>query len=59
MTEDGGQSEGNLRWGDGFVLVYAINDRRSFAGVAQLKQHLDLTKKTNAQCMLVGNKVRY
>ncbi|CAL1528318.1 unnamed protein product [Lymnaea stagnalis] len=51
------QQEGNIRWADGFVLVYAINDRQSFEAAGTLKQHLDQVKKTNVQCMLVGNKV--
>ncbi|BFZ04199.1 hypothetical protein BsWGS_07238 [Bradybaena similaris] len=50
------QHEGNFRWADGYMLVYAINDRQSFLAVGELKQHLDLVKKTNIQCLLVGNK---
>ncbi|XP_005108167.1 ras-related and estrogen-regulated growth inhibitor [Aplysia californica] len=55
--EDSIQQEGNIRWGDGFILVYAINDRHSFESAAALKHQLDHIKKTNVQCMLVGNKM--
>ncbi|XP_059152739.1 ras-related and estrogen-regulated growth inhibitor-like [Physella acuta] len=51
------QHEGNIRWADGFVLVYAINDRQSFEAAGVIKQHLDQVKKTNVLCTLVGNKV--
>lgn len=49
--------EGHVRWADGFILVYAINDRQSFEEVANIKQCLDEIKKTNVQCVLVGNKI--
>lgn len=49
--------EGHVRWADGFVLVYAINDKQSFEEMSQLKQNIDDIKKTNAQCVLVGNKI--
>ncbi|XP_052801153.1 ras-related and estrogen-regulated growth inhibitor-like [Mya arenaria] len=49
--------EGHVRWADGFVLVYAINDRHSFEEVSSIKQCLDEVKKTNVQCVLVGNKI--
>ena len=49
--------EGHVRWADGFVLVYAINDKQSFEEVANIKQYLDDVKKTNVQCVLVGNKM--
>ncbi|XP_052219367.1 ras-related and estrogen-regulated growth inhibitor-like [Dreissena polymorpha] len=49
--------EGHVRWADGFVLVYAVNDRNSFEEVANIKQSLDEIKKTNVQCVLVGNKI--
>lgn len=48
--------EGHVRWADGFVLVYAINDRQSFEDIYSIKQYLDEIKRTNVQCILVGNK---
>ncbi|XP_055996427.1 ras-related and estrogen-regulated growth inhibitor-like isoform X2 [Ostrea edulis] len=51
------QREGHIRWADGFILVYSINDRHSFEEVIKLKDYLDDVKKTNVQCVLVGNKV--
>ncbi|XP_025088229.1 ras-related and estrogen-regulated growth inhibitor-like [Pomacea canaliculata] len=51
------QREGGVRWADGYVLVYAINDRSSFGAIPSLKQFLDDVKKTNVQCVLVANKV--
>ncbi|XP_062595396.1 ras-related and estrogen-regulated growth inhibitor-like [Saccostrea cucullata] len=51
------QREGHIRWADGFILVYAINDRQSFEEVMKMKDFLDDIKKTNVQCVLVGNKV--
>ncbi|CAG2190771.1 ras-related and estrogen-regulated growth inhibitor-like [Mytilus galloprovincialis] len=48
--------EGGVRWADGFVLVYAINDRQSFEDITSIKQYIDETKKTNVQCVLVGSK---
>ncbi|CAG5119263.1 unnamed protein product [Candidula unifasciata] len=55
--DDSIHQEGNIRWAEGYILVYAINDRLSFEAVATLKQHLDQVKKTSVQCVLVGNKV--
>ncbi|KAL4240930.1 hypothetical protein ACF0H5_001713 [Mactra antiquata] len=49
--------EGHVRWADGFVLVYAVNDRQSFDEVCSIKQCIDDIKKTNTQCVLVGNKI--
>ncbi|CAG5115342.1 unnamed protein product, partial [Candidula unifasciata] len=54
--EETTQHEGNFRWADGYILVYAINDRQSFLAVGELKQQLDTIKKTSIQCLLVGNK---
>ncbi|XP_061171633.1 ras-related and estrogen-regulated growth inhibitor-like [Saccostrea echinata] len=51
------QREGHIRWADGFIFVYAINDRQSFEEVMKMKDYLDDIKKTNVQCVLVGNKV--
>ncbi|KAK3594023.1 hypothetical protein CHS0354_040776 [Potamilus streckersoni] len=48
--------EGHVRWGDGFVLVYGINDRHSFEEIQNIKQYLDDIKKTNLMCVLIGNK---
>lgn len=48
--------EGHVRWADGFVLVYSINDRQSFQDIYNIKTYLDEIKKTNVQCVLVGNK---
>ncbi|XP_045175907.1 ras-related and estrogen-regulated growth inhibitor-like [Mercenaria mercenaria] len=49
--------DGHVRWADGFVLVYAVNDRQSFEEACNLKQCIDDIKKTNVQCVLVGNKI--
>ncbi|KAK6190066.1 hypothetical protein SNE40_002005 [Patella caerulea] len=49
--------EGYVKWADGFILVYSITDRQSFEDVVNVKQYLDDVKKTNVQCVLVGNKV--
>ena len=49
--------EGHVRWADGFVLVYAINDKQSFEEVLNIKQTIDEIKKTNVQCVLIGNKI--
>ena len=38
------------------MIVYAINDRHSFEELSQIKQNIDDIKKTNALCVLVGNK---
>ncbi|XP_041365140.1 ras-related and estrogen-regulated growth inhibitor-like [Gigantopelta aegis] len=48
--------EGTIRWADGFVLVYAINDRDSFDEIIKLKEYIDDVKRTNVQCVLVANK---
>ena len=49
--------DGHVRWADGFVLVYAVNDRQSFEEICNIKQSIDEIKKTNVQCVLVGNKI--
>uniref|UniRef100_G3R7S9 small monomeric GTPase n=1 Tax=Gorilla gorilla gorilla TaxID=9595 RepID=G3R7S9_GORGO len=55
--EDTIQREGHMRWGEGFVLVYDITDRRSFEEVLPLKNILDEIKKPkNVTLILVGNK---
>ena len=52
----GEQMEGYIRWADGFIFVYAIDDRQSFENIKVVKQFVDDVKKTNVQCVLVGNK---
>ncbi|KAK1789526.1 hypothetical protein P4O66_015440, partial [Electrophorus voltai] len=55
--EDQLQREGNMRWGDGFVLVYDITDRGSFEDVAPLRGMLDEVRRPKlAPVVLVGNK---
>ncbi|ESO97655.1 hypothetical protein LOTGIDRAFT_104078 [Lottia gigantea] len=49
--------ESYVKWADGFILVYSITDKQSFDDVLQIKQYLDDVKRTNTQCVLVGNKV--
>ena len=56
MQEETIQREGGVRWADGYVLVYAINDRASFQSLLTIKHYLDDVKKTNVQCVLVANK---
>lgn len=48
--------DGHVRWADGFVIVYAVNDRHSFEELSHIKQNIDDIKKTNALCVLVSNK---
>ena len=44
-------------WGNCFLLVYAITDRRSFDEAARLKRRIDAVKEgENPPCLLVGNK---
>ena len=50
--------EGNIRWGDGFMLVYSITDRESFEHARILKRYIDdIRKAKNVSCVLVGNKI--
>ena len=37
--------------------MYSITERSTFEDIFQIKQYLDDLKKTNVQCILVGNKV--
>ncbi|XP_074124263.1 ras-like protein [Sminthopsis crassicaudata] len=47
-----------MRWGEGFLLVYAVNDLCSFENVNFLWQHLRRLKGTNhVPMVLVANKV--
>ncbi|XP_022245126.1 ras-related and estrogen-regulated growth inhibitor-like isoform X1 [Limulus polyphemus] len=49
--------EGNINWGEGFLLVYSTTDRESFEDIVNLHQHIASVKKTqNFSCVLVGNK---
>lgn len=46
-----------MHWGDGFVLVYDITNRRSFQEVAPLRNLLEEVKRPqNVPLVLVGNK---
>lgn len=54
--DDSIQREGMIRWADGFVIVYAVNDRESFDEARDTKQYLDQVKRTNVHCVLIGNK---
>ena len=50
-------SEGQLKWGDAFMLVYSITDRESFHEIPNIKCHLDeLKKPRNLSYILVANK---
>ena len=49
--------EGHIRWGDGFLIVYSINDRRSYEEATLLKQHVEeLRRPSSVPCVIVGNK---
>ncbi|KAK2142269.1 hypothetical protein LSH36_979g02080 [Paralvinella palmiformis] len=49
--------ESHLKWGDGFMIVYSVNDRRSFDEVKVIKRTLDeIRKSRNVSCVIVGNK---
>ncbi|XP_013786585.1 ras-related and estrogen-regulated growth inhibitor-like isoform X1 [Limulus polyphemus] len=49
--------DGNINWGEGFLLVYSTTDRGSFEDILHLHQHIASVKKTqNFSCVLVGNK---
>ncbi|XP_035673542.1 ras-related and estrogen-regulated growth inhibitor-like isoform X1 [Branchiostoma floridae] len=51
------QWEGHVRWGDGFLLVYSVDDRESFENIAQLKNFLDDIKKPrNVSMVMMANK---
>ncbi|KAM5129540.1 ras-related and estrogen-regulated growth inhibitor-like protein [Mantella aurantiaca] len=49
-------SEDQLRWADGFILVYSICDRDSFHVVRQQLQRIRQLKKRPAPVIIVGNK---
>ena len=50
--------EGQIRWGDGFVVVYSVTDRESFEYVREIKHGLDdICKSRNVSCVIVGNKI--
>ncbi|XP_006819169.1 ras-related and estrogen-regulated growth inhibitor-like [Saccoglossus kowalevskii] len=49
--------EGHVRWGDGFLVVYSVNDRQSFVDVGHIKDYLDEIKKhRNVSMVIVANK---
>ena len=51
------QREGHVRWGDGFLVIYSITDRKSFEEVVQIKNFLDEIKKArNVSVVIVANK---
>lgn len=56
LQEETIHREGNIRWADGFIFVYALNDRQSFDDICSIKQYVDDIRRTNVQCILVGNK---
>lgn len=51
------QSEGNVRWGEGFLVMYSVTDRESFNEVVNYKNYLDEVKKArNVTMVVVANK---
>ncbi|XP_071941878.1 ras-related and estrogen-regulated growth inhibitor-like protein isoform X2 [Antedon mediterranea] len=51
------QLESAIKWADGFVLIYAVDDRESFNAVSDFRKFIDITKRTvNTPAIIVGNK---
>ncbi|XP_033097674.1 ras-related and estrogen-regulated growth inhibitor-like [Anneissia japonica] len=49
--------EGQIRWGEGFLVIYSVTDRRSFDGVLRIKNYLDEVKKArNVSMVILANK---
>ncbi|XP_014677201.1 PREDICTED: ras-related and estrogen-regulated growth inhibitor-like, partial [Priapulus caudatus] len=49
--------EGQVKWGDAFLLVYSITDRDSFDQISGVKKFIEETKCSMAvPCIIVGNK---
>ena len=49
--------EGHVRWGEGFLLLYSVTDRKSFEDIMQIKNYLDEIKKArNVTMVIVANK---
>lgn len=52
-----GTKDSCLLWGDAFILVYAINDRDSFAKISFIKQRIEEVRNHDCPSLaLVGNK---
>ncbi|XP_078393020.1 ras-related and estrogen-regulated growth inhibitor-like protein [Cetorhinus maximus] len=49
-------TEEQMRWADGFILVYSICDRASFEAVRQQVERLRRAKGARAPAVVVGNK---
>lgn len=46
-----------MKWGDGFLLVYSINNRQSFEFLETMKNRLyDLKKASQLPILVLGNK---
>ncbi|XP_071955180.1 ras-related and estrogen-regulated growth inhibitor-like [Antedon mediterranea] len=49
--------EGQIRWGEGFLVMYSVTDRQSFDQVLRIKSFLDEVKKArNVSIVILGNK---
>ena len=57
MQDETTNKEGHVRWGEGFLLMYSVTDRRSYEEVAAIKGHLDEVKKArHVSTVLAANK---
>lgn len=62
ILDTGGQSEtphkeGQVKWGESFLLVYSIDDRDSFEQIPSIKMYIDDIKGTKSSpCIIIGNK---
>lgn len=57
IQDNNSNTDGHIRWGDGFLIVYSITDRGSFEHARLIKRQLDdLRKFRNVSAVIVGNK---
>ena len=55
--EDTINRAGHVRWGEGFLLMYSVTDRKSYEDIILIKSYLDEIKKArNVSMVIVANK---
>lgn len=56
LQNESSRRESDFIWGDVFVLVYSITDRKSFHEIQKLRKRIDLLRGSPAMFVVIANK---